>query len=166
MATYTKDESRDLGAREAHRRRQLHDPVLHGRPEEDQPEGIRHDIALAKEHGFIGTLGVVEVSITLDEYVDFVRISKEEAGDDFFICTTRAATPRGEHREARTCGGRRAPISCCCTLSAELLPGDRARGLRLHQGTFCDATNLAIILFPMSSGTSARACTLPTSPHA
>ena len=29
---------------------------------------IRHDVRRAKEHGFIGTLGVSEVSITLPEY--------------------------------------------------------------------------------------------------
>ena len=36
--------------------------------------GIRHDVRLAKEHGFLGTLGVSEVSITLPEYLDFLRI--------------------------------------------------------------------------------------------
>src|SRR4051794_18961944 len=48
-------------------------------------QGIRHDVRLAKEHGFIGTLGVSEVSITLPEYLEFLRIAKDEAGEDFFV---------------------------------------------------------------------------------
>ena len=41
---------------------------------------IRHDTRLAIEHGFTGTLGVSEVAITLPEYLDFLRIVKDEAG--------------------------------------------------------------------------------------
>jgi len=46
---------------------------------------IRHDVRLAKEHGFLGTLGVAEVSITLPEYLDFLGIAKDEAGADFYL---------------------------------------------------------------------------------
>src|SRR5215208_5153227 len=45
-------------------------------------KAIRHDVRLAKEHGFIGTLGVSEVSITLPEYLEFLRIAKDKAGAD------------------------------------------------------------------------------------
>ena len=33
-------------------------------------KAIRHDVRLAKQHGFLGTLGVSEVSITLPEYAE------------------------------------------------------------------------------------------------
>src|SRR4051812_25372188 len=48
-------------------------------------KGIRHDVRLAKAHGFLGTLGVSEVSITLPEYLEFLRIAKDEAGEDFYV---------------------------------------------------------------------------------
>ena len=35
-------------------------------------KAIRHDTRLAIAHGFIGTLAVSEVSITLPEYLDFM----------------------------------------------------------------------------------------------
>jgi len=47
--------------------------------------GIRHDIRLAKEHGFLGTLGVSEVNITLPEYLEFLRIIRDEAGEDLVV---------------------------------------------------------------------------------
>ena len=46
---------------------------------------VRHDVRLAKSHGFIGTLGVSEVSITLPEYLEFLAICKDEAGRDFYL---------------------------------------------------------------------------------
>jgi len=46
-------------------------------------KAIRHDTRLAISHGFMGTLGVSEVSITLPEYLDFLRIIADEtAGRD------------------------------------------------------------------------------------
>jgi hypothetical protein len=47
-------------------------------------KAIRHDVALAKKHGFLGSLAVAEVNISLPEYMTFVRIMKEEAGKDFY----------------------------------------------------------------------------------
>jgi 4-hydroxy-tetrahydrodipicolinate synthase len=46
---------------------------------------IRHDVRQAKSHGFIGTLGVSEVSITLAEYLEFLAICKDEAGPGCFV---------------------------------------------------------------------------------
>src|SRR5262245_55435799 len=42
-------------------------------------KAIRHDTRLAIEHGFMGSLAVSEVSITLPEYLDFMGIMKDEA---------------------------------------------------------------------------------------
>ncbi|WP_237447520.1 hypothetical protein [Nocardioides flavescens] len=46
---------------------------------------IRHDVRLAREHGFLGTLTVSEVAIDLEEYLEFMRIARDEAGDDLVI---------------------------------------------------------------------------------
>lgn len=48
--------------------------------------GIRHDIALAKEHGFIGTLAIGGVGIPADEYVEFIQIAEDECADALLIC--------------------------------------------------------------------------------
>src|SRR5262245_62652299 len=48
-------------------------------------KAIRHDARLAIEHGFLGTLGVSEVSISLPEYLEFLRIIRDEAGDRLIL---------------------------------------------------------------------------------
>src|SRR5262245_20842370 len=46
---------------------------------------IRHDTRLAIEHGFVGTLGVSEVAITLPEYLQFLRIIGDEAAGRLIV---------------------------------------------------------------------------------
>ena len=60
-------------------------PSFTGDLEALNEKAIRHDVRLAKSHGFLGSLGVSEVSITLPEYIAFLRIMKEEAGDALIV---------------------------------------------------------------------------------
>jgi len=46
---------------------------------------IRHDVRRSRELGFWGALAVSECGTTLDEYVRFVEVAADEAGDDFHI---------------------------------------------------------------------------------
>lgn len=46
---------------------------------------IRHDVRKSRELGFWGTLAVSECGTTVDEYIRFLEICVEEAGDDFHI---------------------------------------------------------------------------------
>src|SRR6476620_8870478 len=86
MATYTKAESRTWAREQLVGAVNCTVPSFTADLKSLNEKGVRHDIALAKEHGFRGSLAIGEVSITLDEYIDFIRISKDEAGDDFLIC--------------------------------------------------------------------------------
>src|SRR4051812_50209210 len=66
---------------------------------------VRHDVRLAKEHGFLGTLGVSEISITLPEYLDFLRIAKDEAGGGFSVIPPARRGDLGQKPQAGP-GGR------------------------------------------------------------
>ena len=75
-----------MGPREARRRRQLHHPVVHERPED--PSTSRRSAttsASPRSTASSARSGVSEVSITLPEYLEFLRIAKDEAGDDFYV---------------------------------------------------------------------------------
>ena len=74
---------------------------------------IRHDVRLAKQHGFIGTLGVSEVSITVGEYLDFLRIVKDEAGQGFHLVHHASWSNLEQNIEAIT-GAERARTWRCC----------------------------------------------------
>lgn len=47
--------------------------------------GIRHDVRMSKKLGFWGSLAVSECGTAPDEYIRFVEIACDEAGDDFHI---------------------------------------------------------------------------------
>ena len=50
--------------------------------------GIRHDVRMAKKHGFFSTLAATETGLTFEEQKRFVSIVTDEAGDDILVSTT------------------------------------------------------------------------------
>jgi 4-hydroxy-tetrahydrodipicolinate synthase len=112
-------------------------------------KGIRHDIALAKEHGFIGSLAIGEVSISLDEYIEFVRISKDEAGDDFFICHHACFNTLEENIEMAQRAEAAGADLILLTYPPSFYPETEDEVFE-YTKAFADATGLAIILFPMT----------------
>ena len=85
MVGYTKGESRDWAREKLVGAVNCTIPSFTNDLKRINEKAIRHDIRLAKEHSFVGSLGVSEIAITVPEYVDFLRIAKDEAGDDFYI---------------------------------------------------------------------------------
>ena len=85
MSGYSRSEARDWAREKLVGAVNCTIPSLTGDLRGINEAAIRHDIHRAKKHGFIGTLGVSEVSITLPEYLDFLRICKDEAGPGFYL---------------------------------------------------------------------------------
>ncbi|MBC8073777.1 MAG: dihydrodipicolinate synthase family protein, partial [Deltaproteobacteria bacterium] len=50
--------------------------------------GIRHDVRMAKAHGFFSTLAATETGMTFEEQKRFVTIVADEAGEDILVSTT------------------------------------------------------------------------------
>lgn len=109
---------------------------------------IRHDVALAKRHSFIGTLGIAEVSITMPEYIDFLRIVRDEAGDDFVVVHHGSWSNLEQNIEAV----RRAEDAGVDLVLLSYPPNfypETEQEIYDYTKAVCDATNLAVILFPM-----------------
>jgi hypothetical protein len=85
MPPYTRGEARDWAREKLVGAVNCTIPSFTGDLTRINEKAIRHDVRLAKEHGFVGTLGVSEISITLPEYLEFLRIVKDEAGDEFVV---------------------------------------------------------------------------------
>ena len=109
---------------------------------------IRHDVRLAKSHGFIGTLGVSEVSITLPEYLDFLRICKDEAGQDFYLVHHASWSNLEQNIEAVT-GAERAGADLVLLSYPPNFYPESEQDIYDYTKAVCDATSLGIILFPM-----------------
>lgn len=109
---------------------------------------IRHDTRLAIEHGFIGTLGVSEVSITLPEYIDFLRIMKDEAGDRLIVTHHASWNTLEQNIEAVRMAEAAGAEFVLLSYPPALYPEDED-DIYDYTRAVCDATNLAVMLFPM-----------------
>jgi 4-hydroxy-tetrahydrodipicolinate synthase len=111
-------------------------------------QGIRHDIRLAEQHGFLGTLGVSEVSITLPEYLDFLRIVRDEAGDGFVVVHHGSWSTLEQNIEAVR-GAEEAGADLVLLSYPPNFYPESEQEIHDYTKAVCDATNLAVILFPM-----------------
>lgn len=111
-------------------------------------KGIRHDIRLAKEHGFVGTLGVSEISITLPEYLDFLAIAKDEARDDLVI-VHHASWSTLEQNIQAVRGAEAAGAELVLLSYPPNFYPQSEQEIYDYTKAVCDATNLAVIVFPM-----------------
>lgn len=111
-------------------------------------KAIRHDVRLAKQHGFLGTLGVSEVSITLPEYLEFLRIVRDEGGDDFVV-VHHGSWNNLEHNIEAVRGAEQAGADVVLLSYPPNFYPESEQDVYDYTKAVCDATNLAIILFPM-----------------
>ncbi|WP_324651999.1 dihydrodipicolinate synthase family protein [Georgenia sp. H159] len=111
--------------------------------------GIRHDVRLAIEHGFIGTLGVSEVSITLPEYIEFLRIMKDEAGQDLVIVHHASWSTLEQNIEAAKAAEDAGAEMMLISYPPNFYP-ETADEIFEYTKAVCDATRMGVILFPMT----------------
>jgi 4-hydroxy-tetrahydrodipicolinate synthase len=109
---------------------------------------IRHDVRRAKSHGFIGTLGVSEVSITLPEYLEFLAICRDEAGPGFFVVHHASWSNLEQNLEAIT-GAEQAGADLVLLSYPPNFYPESEQDIYEYTKAVCDATSLGIILFPM-----------------
>ncbi|MEV6350633.1 dihydrodipicolinate synthase family protein [Actinoplanes sp. NPDC051851] len=109
---------------------------------------IRHDTRLAIEHGFIGTLGVSEVNISVPEYADFLRIIKDEAGDRLVVTHHASWSNLAQNLEALRAAERAGAELVLLSYPPNFYP-ESEQDIYDYTRAVCDATDLAVILFPM-----------------
>jgi 4-hydroxy-tetrahydrodipicolinate synthase len=110
--------------------------------------GIRHDVRKELEYGFAGTLLVSEVAITLDEYRQFFEIANDESKGRLKLIHHASFNTFEENieavRHAERNGAELVLLSYPANFYAET-PEDIYR----YTKAYCDATELAILLFPV-----------------
>ncbi len=109
---------------------------------------IRHDTRLAIEHGFIGSLAVSEVSITLPEYIDFTRIMKDEAGDRLVVTHHASWNTLAENIEAIRLAEAAGAEFVLLSYPPAFYPESEDE-IFAYTKALCDSTDLAVMLFPM-----------------
>ena len=148
MVNYTRGEARDWAREKLVGAVNCTIPSFTGDLKGLNEAGIRHDIRLAKEHGFLGSLAVSEVAITLPEYLDFMRIARDEAGSEFVIVHHGSWSTLEDNLEAVR-GAEEAGADIVLLSYPPNFYPESEQDIYDYTKAVCDATDLAVILFPM-----------------
>lgn len=109
---------------------------------------IRHDIRLAIEHGFVGTLACSEVAMSLGEYVRFCEIAADEAGERLFIVHHAVFNTLEDNIVAARAAERAGAQLMLLGYPPYFFPKS-LEDVYAYTKALCDATDMAVMLFPI-----------------
>ncbi len=150
MATYTKSEARDWAREHLHGVANVVIPTVTSDFKRLNERAIRHDVETCIAHGFSGTLAVSEVVMSIDEYEQSVATMVDQAAGRLIVIHHAVFNNLEENLDA---------VARAESAGAELVllgypPYFHPSSLdEVYDYTraICDATNLAVMLFPIPS---------------
>lgn len=148
MASYTRDEARSWARKRLVGVVNCTIPSFTADLSTLNEAAIRHDTRLAIEHGFMGTLGVSEIAITLPEYLDFLRIIRDEAGEKLVVTHHASWNDLAQNIEAIHGAEAAGAEFVLLSYPPNFYP-ESEEDIYQYTKAICDATNLAVMLFPM-----------------
>jgi len=110
--------------------------------------GIRHDIELAKKLGYTYTLLCAEVAITPEENAQFTSLAREAGGKDFGLFFHAAFGTLAENIQAVKLAEKAGADIVLLSYPPQFWPTTEQE-IYDYTKQFCDATNLAVMLFPI-----------------
>jgi 4-hydroxy-tetrahydrodipicolinate synthase len=110
--------------------------------------GIRHDVQMNIKHGFAGALLVSEVGISLQEYGDFCSWAVDEAQERQILLHHASFDTLDENIEAARLAEQAGVPLALLSYPASFYP-ESAEEVFEYTKAFCDATNMAVMLFPV-----------------
>jgi len=148
MPSYTKSEARAWARETMLGVANVSIPTMTGDFKAINELAARHDVEKTIEHGFVGTLACSEVAMTLAEYRRFVEVLAEQAAGRVFVVHHAIFNTLEDNIEA---------ARLAAEAGAELVllgypPYFHPRSLEdvhAYSKAFCDATDLAVMLFPI-----------------
>jgi 4-hydroxy-tetrahydrodipicolinate synthase len=112
-------------------------------------KGIRHDVRLEIEYGFAGALLVSEVAITLEEYRQFFEWANDEAKGRLMLIHHASFNDLEENVEAVRIAEANGAELILLSYPPNFYPTS-AQDIYDYTKAFCDATDLAVMLFPVT----------------
>jgi dihydrodipicolinate synthase/N-acetylneuraminate lyase len=110
--------------------------------------GIRHDVALAKELGYTYTLLCSEVAITPEENAQFTEWARDTAGSKFGLFFHAAFGTLAENIRAVKLAEKAGADIVLLSYPPQFWPTSEQEIVD-YTKQFCDATDLAVMLFPI-----------------
>lgn len=148
MPGYMKSESREWAREHLRGVANVVIPSYTGDLKKLNEKGIRHDIRLEIEYGFSGTLLVSETAITLDEYRQFFEWANDEARGRLMLVHHASWNTLQENIEAARIAEANGAELVLLSYPANFY-AESAQDIYEYTKAYCDATNLAVMLFPV-----------------
>lgn len=148
MASYTKKEAREWARQHLVGVANVTIPTMTSDFKSINEKAIRHDVRLSIEHGFIGSLAVSEVPLSLEEHDQFQQIMVDEAKGRLLVVHHAVFNTLEDNIEAV----KRAEANGADLVLLGYPPHFYPKSLDdvyEYSKAFCDATNLGVIIFPV-----------------
>jgi 4-hydroxy-tetrahydrodipicolinate synthase len=110
--------------------------------------GIRHDVRWEIEHGFRGALVVGETALTVEEYLQFMRVAADEAQGRLHLVHHACFNTLGENIAVANASAEAGADLALLTYPPSFHPKS-SDDIYRYTKTFCDATDLGVVLFPV-----------------
>lgn len=148
MASYSKKEAREWGRQHLVGVANVTTPTMTSDFKRINEKAIRHDVEMSISHGFVGSLACSELAISLDQYRQVCEIMVDQAAGRLITIHHAVFNTLEENIEA---------VKLAEDAGAELVlagypPFFHPKSLdEVYDYTkaLCDATNLAVMLFPV-----------------
>jgi dihydrodipicolinate synthase/N-acetylneuraminate lyase len=150
MAKYSKSDARAWAREKLIGTSSVTIPTMTADHSELNEKAIRHDIGLGAKHGFTYTLLCSEIAITVSEYVRFTAWARDTVGTQLGLIFHAAFGTLAQNIEAaRACEKAGADLALLAYPS-QFHPTSENE-IYDYTRSFCDATSLGVMLFPMPS---------------
>lgn len=108
----------------------------------------RHDVETTIEHGFVGTLACSEVAMSLAEYQGFVQTMVDQAAGRIVVVHHAVFNTLEDNIEAARLAAEAGAELVLLGYPPYFYPGSLEE-VYAYSKAFCDATDLAVMLFPI-----------------
>lgn len=148
MASYGKGEAREWAREKMFGVANVTIPTMTSDFRRINEKAIRHDVELAVEHGFVGSLSCSEVAITQEQYGEFVEIMADQAKGRLFVVHHAVFNTLEDNIEAMQRAERAGAEVVLLGYPPYFYPKSYEEVYE-YTKTMCDATNLAVMLFAL-----------------
>ncbi len=148
MATYRKHEAREWAREHLRGCANVIIPSYSRDLKRLNERGIRHDVRLDIEYGFAGALMVSEVNVTLDEYRQFFEWCNDESRGRLKLIHHASFNTFEENIEAVRIAERNGAELVLLAYPANFY-AETPQDIYDYTRRYCDATDLAVLLFPV-----------------
>ena len=148
MPTYTKSEAREWAREKLVGVANVTVPTMTSDFKSLNEQAIRHDVETAIGHGFIGSLACSEVATTIDEYARFCELMVDQAQGRMLTIHHAVFNTLEDNIEAVKLAEKAGAEFILLCYPAYFNP-QSLEEVYAYTRAFCDATNLAVMLFPV-----------------